>query len=267
MQNIRIETEGAILWLKIGTESELHYSYQTICDLHTSIKMIEEKIKDEKLAHIVMLSSNSKVWNMGGDLEMFCNCIRTNNRELLRDYAYKCVESVHAISNGFFSEAVVTSVVSGNAFGGGFECALSGHYIIAEEQARFSFPEILFGTFPGMGAYSFLTRKVGYAKAKEMIESKDKWSGIELQKYGLVTHTCKQGTGIKTLMEKIAGNELERPDRFSSSCTTVPLKELKKIVDIWLDNVMSLNSSKIDFMMKIVDAQKNKVLKKQPESS
>lgn len=263
MQNVNIETEGDILWLKVGLESELHYSYKTICDLHTSIKVIEEKIKEEKLTNVIIVSRNDKVWNMGGDLEMFCHCVKTNNRALLKDYAYKCVESVHAINNGFFSDAVVTSVVQGNAFGGGFECALSGHYIIAEEQAMFSFPEILFGTFPGMGAYSFLTRKVGYVKAQKMIRSKDKWTSAQLEEYGLVAHTCKQGTGIETALEKIAGNELYRPDRFSRNCTTVPLKELKNIVDIWLENVMSLNSSRIDFMMKIVDAQKSKVLKKQ----
>lgn len=261
MQNVKIESGNDILWLKVGSESELHYSYQTICDLQRSIKLIEEKVKEEKLNNIVLLSANNKVWNMGGDLELFCNCIKTNNKTLLIDYAYKCIESVHAINNAFFSDAIVTAVVQGNAFGGGFECALSGHYIIAEEQVRFSFPEILFGTFPGMGAYSFLTRKVGYAKAKEMIGSKDKWTSAQLQEYGLVTHTCRQGTGIETALEKIAGNELCQPDRFSRSCTIVPLRELRKIVDLWLENVMSLNSSKIDFMMRIVDAQKNKVFK------
>ena len=46
------------------------------------------------------------------------------------------------------------SLVQGDALGGGFEAALCGDIIIAEKQARFGFPEVLFNLFPGMGAYN-----------------------------------------------------------------------------------------------------------------
>jgi len=260
IQNVDIRVEGNILWLKIGIPTELHYSYKTICDFNSSLVAIENKIKAQKISHVIIVSNN-KVWNMGGDLEMFCQCITAKNRALLQDYAYKCVEGVHAINNGFFSNVIVTCVVQGNAFGGGFECALAGNYIVAEEQAMFSFPEILFSTFPGMGAYSFLTRKTGYSKARDMISSTTKWTAATLQEYGLVHYVCKQGSGIETVLQKIADNELLPKDEFAGICTNVSLKELKDVVDIWLDNVLALPPSKINFMMKLVEAQKYKALK------
>ena len=55
--------------------------------------------------------------------------------------------------------------MQGECLGGGFEAALSSDLIIAERRSRFGFPEILFNLFPGMGAYSFLDRKVGQRRA------------------------------------------------------------------------------------------------------
>lgn len=51
-------------------------------------------------------------------------------------------------------------MVQGDAFGGGLEFALSSNILVAEQGTRLGFPEILFNLFPGMGAYTFLYRKV-----------------------------------------------------------------------------------------------------------
>src|SRR3972149_4441233 len=53
------------------------------------------------------------------------------------------------------------SLVQGDALGGGFETALSSDVIIAEQSAAMGLPEVLFNLFPGMGAYSLLTRRIG----------------------------------------------------------------------------------------------------------
>ena len=49
--------------------------------------------------------------------------------------------------------------------GGGFEAALSSQVLIAERSARFGFPEIMFNLFPGMGAYSLISRRIGGKRA------------------------------------------------------------------------------------------------------
>jgi DSF synthase len=258
--NIEIDYQNKILWLEIGSCDELYYSYETICNFYDSLENIKNIIETEKLTHVFFKSPNKKVWSMGGDLEMFLNCINNNDVNQLRDYAYKCVKSVHEINNGFRTNAIVVSVIEGNAFGGGFECALSTHYIVAEENVKFSFPESLFGTFPGMGAYSFLTRKVGFFKAEEMINSSQKWDTSEMYNLNLINHIAKTQNGIKEALELKSKNAFIRKNQFETVCSNLKVDELLEIVDIWIHQVMSLGTDKIEFMRKLIDAQKKRVL-------
>lgn len=256
--NIEIDHQNKLLWLEIGSNDELHYSYETICNIYDSLDSIKKIIESEKLTHVFIKSPNKKVWNMGGDLKMFLDCINSNDILQLKDYAYKCVKSVHDINNGFRTNATVVSIIQGNAFGGGFECALSTHYIVAEEHVKFSFPESLFGTFPGMGAYSFLTRKVGFFKAHEMINSSKKWDTHELYNLKLITHVAKTQNGIAEALDLKSKNIFAPQNQFEKVCSNLNVIELIEIVDIWIDQVMSLDNKKIEFMRKLIEAQKKK---------
>lgn len=253
-----LDEANKILFLTLGSEDQLHYSYKTVCTNYDAIPSVREIIEKNDVQYLVYLSRNKKVWNMGGDLEMFVHCIKNREYETLRDYAIKCVHLVHSLNSGYGSKATTISVVQGNAFGGGFESALSSNYLIAEEQVKFCFPEVIFGTFPGMGAYSLLTRKIGFSKAKEMICSAKKWTASEMKDAGLIYEVCNQDQGIKLALEKIANNELDKHDTFSKICTAVPLDELISIVEIWIGNVMKLDDSHVRTMQKLIEAQKFK---------
>jgi DSF synthase len=256
---IQVDSNRSILWLLIGSPNELHYSYKTVCSFHESLNTIISTITNEKLKYVILTSAHKEVWNMGGDLEMFANSVLHRKEDVIKDYAHKCVEVLAVINNGFYNDVIVISVIQGNAFGGGFECALSGGYIIAEEHAKFCFPEVLFGTFPGMGAYSFLTRRLGFTKAHEMITSGKKWTAYEMQKLGLVNFVCKTGRASETILEKIEKNELKNVNPFEKICCQVSVVELKEIVDIWLETTLKLDTRKIEFMQKLADAQKAKM--------
>ncbi len=258
--NVVVDDERSILWLNIGSPNELHYSYKTICSLHDSLSYVAYKIGKHDIRYVILLSSNKKVWNMGGDLKMFVNCILNDDKKLLKDYAHKCVKVVSVLNKNFEKDVTTISVLQGNAFGGGFECALSTDYIIAEEQVKFSFPEVLFGTFPGMGAFSFLTRKVGFLKAQEMITSGKKWTATAMKETGIISLVCNEGTGIKKVLDMIKNDELKKQNNFFKKCTTVPYNELIDIVDIWIESVMNLEKQKTDFMLRIVNAQKSKMV-------
>src|SRR3546814_13167359 len=53
----------------------------------------------------------------------------------------------------------LVALVDGDALGGGFELALACQTIVAESGVQMGFPEVLFGLFPGMGAYSLLSQR------------------------------------------------------------------------------------------------------------
>lgn len=250
---IKIEKVNKILWLEFGNKDELHFSYHTICNYFEALDTISNLIHDNSLNTVVIKSSHKKVWNMGGDLAFFITCIKHQMIDLLREYAYKCVKAIYAISNGFYSNAVVISHVQGNAFGGGFECALASDYIVSEEQAKYSFPESLFGTFPGMGAYSFLTRKMGFEKASEMINSGLKWSAKELMDLKIIDLIIEKKSPDK-LITLIENNSFPPKSELAKRCAP-SLTELLSVVDEWILKVANLDNEKIELMQKIVIAQ------------
>ena len=87
------------------------------------------------------------------------------------------------------------SLVQGECLGGGFEAALSSDIVVAERQARFGFPEILFNLFPGMGAYSFLDRRVGRRVTEELLSTGKIYSADDMLALGVVD--CCGGHGAR----------------------------------------------------------------------
>ena len=51
------------------------------------------------------------IYNTGGDLQFFVECIKNNRREALRAYARACVDCVHAASRGFDTGAVTLAMM------------------------------------------------------------------------------------------------------------------------------------------------------------
>jgi 3-hydroxyacyl-CoA dehydrogenase len=63
----------------------------------------------------------------------------------------------------------VLAAIHGQALGGGLELALACHYRIAQQGAQLGLPEVKLGLLPGGGGTQRLPRKVGMAKALELI--------------------------------------------------------------------------------------------------
>ena len=80
----------------------------------------------------------------------------------------------------------VIAAIGGWCLGGGFELALSCDIRIAGESARFGWPEMTLGAYPGGGAAVMLPRIVGIARAKEMLFTARRLSGHEALSCGLV---------------------------------------------------------------------------------
>ncbi|CAN5210292.1 enoyl-CoA hydratase-related protein [soil metagenome] len=76
--------------------------------------------------------------------------------------------------------------VFGHALGGGFELALSCDLIVASEDAKFGLPEVRVGILPGGGGTQLLARKLGVARAKELVLTARRITAAEAHGMGLV---------------------------------------------------------------------------------
>ena len=80
----------------------------------------------------------------------------------------------------------VVMAIHGNAFGGGLELAMAGHYRIASPTAQVGQPEVKLGIIPGAGGTQRLPRLVGVAKAVEMCAEGKPVSAREAATFGLI---------------------------------------------------------------------------------
>lgn len=86
----------------------------------------------------------------------------------------------------------IIASVFGYAMGGGFELALSCDLIVAAQDAQMGLPETRVGLIPAGGGTQLLTRKVGVARAKDLIfrgrviDARNAWE------LGIVAEVCER---------------------------------------------------------------------------
>ncbi len=78
------------------------------------------------------------------------------------------------------------AAVNGFALGGGCELAMACDVILASEKAKFGQPEVTLGITPGFSGTQRLARRIGAAKAKELIFSGRMIKADEAREIGLV---------------------------------------------------------------------------------
>jgi DSF synthase len=214
---------------------------------------------DTHLAHIV-LASDGHVFNLGGDLDLFSKLIRTRDRIGLLHYARECVDSVHLLHTRLHPNAHTIALVEGDALGGGFELALACQTIVAESGVQMGFPEVLFGLFPGMGAYSLLSRRVSPKLAEEMMLNGVMYNSDELHRMGIVDVLVPKGEGARAVDEVIRKNRRIAAARLAlhrvrDIVHPVSLDELTRITEIWVDTALQLGEKSLRIMERLVRAQ------------
>jgi DSF synthase len=219
-----------------------------------------ENGNDCPIRFLVLASKTPGIYSLGGDLHLFKRCIETRDRETLRQYALGCIEALHLMANNLFLPLTTISLAQGDALGGGFEAALSCSVIIAERRARFGFPEVLFNLFPGMGAYSFLARRIGAVKAERIILSGSVYTAEQLHEMGIVDVLVNDGGGegaVHTYVEKHKRrpNAYESVYRARQRYHAVTREELTDIADIWVDAAMRVRAKDLRIMEMLVKSQ------------
>ena len=256
------------LWTTMNPINVSCFNQDLVEELHHSFHLLDEhhgKYFHEKEWHpvnyCVIGSRHPRIFNLGGDLALFINLIRQRDRDALMHYAQLCVEAIYTRLAAFNASIITISVVQGDALGGGFEFALSSNILIAERGTRLGFPEILFNMFPGMGAYSLLSRKVGMRIAEDLITSGNTYKAEDLERIGVVDMLVPAGEGQKAAYELIKKQEkqvngLKAAYQCRQYINPITNTELQQIISLWVDTALSVSEKDLHMMRRLVNSQK-----------
>ncbi|MFO1206994.1 MAG: crotonase/enoyl-CoA hydratase family protein [Burkholderiales bacterium] len=216
--------------------------------------------EEHNVNYVVLASEIPGVFNLGGDLDLFKMLIGRQDRAGLLYYGRACIEVLHRNYISHELPATTISLVQGECLGGGFEAALSSDVIIAEKGSRFGFPEILFNLFPGMGAYSFLDRKVGQKLAEQLITSGRLYSAEEMHAMGVVDMVVADGEGEAGVSSFISSRQRTQVGHFGLAAARrrvhgIDFAELMDVVEIWVDCALRLNLRDLKLMHRLVSRQ------------
>lgn len=264
----RFDRELGIYWAWMNPKPRPFFSPQLLAELSSYVDTIENgagTMVDSlgvqgEVRYTVIASKAPGVFNLGGDLSLFKSAIVRRDRATLVHYGRSCVDTLFRWWKNCDLPLTTISLVQGEALGGGFECALSSSVIVAEEDARMGFPEILFNLFPGMGAYSFLSRKVGRRTTEELLTSGAIYTARQLYDLGIVDVITPTGTGeaaVESFVRKHARSANGRRGIEAIGKEMNPLKheELVRIVELWADAAIKLSDRDLKMMDRLVRAQ------------
>ncbi|MDN2663545.1 crotonase/enoyl-CoA hydratase family protein [Psychromonas sp. 14N.309.X.WAT.B.A12] len=225
-----------------------------------SVKSEMKASLQQKYNYLVLSSDIEGIFNLGGDLAVFQMLIQNKDKDSLLSYAIKCIDVLYNNIVHLESELTTIALVQGDALGGGFEAALSSNLLIAEEGVKMGLPEVLFNLFPGMGAYTLLSRKIGQVKAEEIILSGKLYSAEELFELGIVDILAKKGEGEMEVYRYInsadrKSNSYQAIRKVKDIYNPITYQELIEITKIWVDSALNINDKDLRMMDKLVMRQ------------
>ncbi|MGC0329859.1 enoyl-CoA hydratase/carnithine racemase [Streptomyces sp. SAI-170] len=141
---------------------------------------------DRSVRAVVVTSTHERAFCVGADLKernSFTDAELVRQRPVARG-AY----------TGVLELPVPTiAAVHGFALGGGFELALSCDMIVADRTAVVGLPEVSVGVIPGGGGTQLLPRRVGAARAAELIFTARRVEAEEARDLRLIDHLVDAG--------------------------------------------------------------------------
>ncbi len=264
--SVSYDYKNQIEWCYLSPSPIPCFNTTLVKELNQHYQLLHENnnvTRTHKINYEIMASTTPGVFNLGGDLEFFRSLIMTKDRTTLAKYAQKCVDTMYAIATLHKKGTTQIALVQGDALGGGFETALAADIIIAEKQAKFGFPDVLFNSFPGIGAYTFLTRKVGMQKTEEILLSGKLYSAEELFDLGIIDVLAENDEGDTEVYKYIkkaerSSNAIKGVQKVRDIHHPIELSQLREVADVWVDTVLQLSKRDIRMMERLISKQNTK---------
>ncbi len=180
--------ENGILTVVINRPDKLNaLSKDVFTDLNS---VLDDINSNPAIKSVIITGAGSKAFVAGADITEFGGLNKTEAMAL----AKRGQDTFTRIEN---SSKPIVAAVNGFALGGGCELAMSCHFRVAAENAKFGQPEVNLGLIPGYGGTQRLVQLIGKGKAMELLMSAHMIDANEAKQLGLVNYV----TTADTLLE------------------------------------------------------------------
>ncbi len=150
-----------------------------LSELTQAFQALEAAPPEARVRCAILTGSGEKAFVAGADIAEMSG--------LSAAQAYAFSAAGHRLGHLMESVAFpIIAAVNGFALGGGCELALCADYIFAAEHAKFGQPETNLGLMPGFGGTQRLARRVGLARARELVYSGEPITAEQALSIGLV---------------------------------------------------------------------------------
>ena len=173
---VKLEKQGHVGIVTIDRQEALNaLNTQVITDLD---EVLDQVLADEEI-YVSILTGAGRSFVAGADIAEMRQFSAIDGKR----FAIHCDNVFLKLEN--LSKPVIAAV-NGFALGGGCELSMACDIRLASEKARFGQPEVGLGITPGFSGTQRLPRRVGVAKAKELIFSGKQIGAEEAKRIGLV---------------------------------------------------------------------------------
>ena len=181
--------ENGIFTITINRPDKLNALNKTVFDeLDQVVQMVYD---DKNIKAAIITGQGTKSFVAGADISEFMEVSDDQGAALAR----RGQQTFFKIEN---CPKPFVAAVNGFALGGGCELAMSCHFRLASDNAKFGQPEVNLGLIPGYGGTQRLTMLVGKGKAMELMMSGNMINAGEAKDLGLVNYV----TQPEELLEK-----------------------------------------------------------------
>ena len=183
-----------VFYVRLSNEAKLNAISQQMVD---EFVYLVEKINGDPSIKVVVIKGCPKAFSVGVDINEFDNVTEKQIFGLVNQ-DWECVSAI---------KVPVISQVSGFALGGGFELALMTDIIIADETAKFGFPEINLGLMPGNGGTQRLLNLIGKSRAMSLLLTGELIDANTALQYGIISakvSSDKLENTVDSLAQKIS---------------------------------------------------------------
>lgn len=187
-QTLLTSLENNIFTVTINRPDKLNALNQSVfADLNAVLDEIEQTAA---IKSVIITGAGPKAFVAGADIAEFGGL----SKEEAMALAKRGQDTFARIEK---AAKPIVAAINGFALGGGCELAMSCHFRIASENAKFGQPEVNLGLIPGYGGTQRLVQLIGKGKAMELLLSAHMIDAAEAKELGLVNYV----TTPETLLE------------------------------------------------------------------